>query len=233
MIFQDANLLPWRNLWQNIQLPVRDQEARPQAVRGAHPGAARRGRPGRVREEDAARALRRHAAARQHRALPLLRSRRDPDGRAVRRARRLHPRRDEPAHPEDLDGDRQDDRLRHPQRLRGDLPGRPGRRAHAAAGAPGAHLPDRPAAPAHDRHDVLAGVHPGGQGDQEHDRDGTLYAAAEADGAARHGARNPHGQRTARNDSNIQPAAGRRGIRRRRHHQLVCADQHEFRQELG
>ena len=32
MIFQDANLLPWRNLLAEHPLPVRDQEARPQAV---------------------------------------------------------------------------------------------------------------------------------------------------------------------------------------------------------
>ncbi len=135
MIFQEANLLPWRNLMQNIHFPfeIKKIDPKPYEERIAWP--ARRGRPGRVRDQVPARALRRHAAARQHRALPLLRSRGDPDGRAVRRARCLHPRRDEPAHPEDLDGDRQDDRLRHPQRDRGDLPGRPGRRAVAAARA--------------------------------------------------------------------------------------------------
>ncbi len=57
------------------------------------------------------------------------------DGRALRRARRLHPRRDEPADPGNLDGDGQDHRLRHAFDRRGDLPGRPRRGDVGAARA--------------------------------------------------------------------------------------------------
>ena len=68
------------------------------------------------------RALGRHAAA--HRALPRAhgRPRHHPHGRALRRARRVHPRAPEPRAAADLGGDGQDHRVRHPQHLRGRLP---------------------------------------------------------------------------------------------------------------
>ena len=100
----------------------------------AHQPAPRARRPGRLRQQVSARAFRRHAAARLDRPQPRRRSVGAADGRAVRRARRLHPRRDEPADPGDLDGDRQDHRLRHPFDSRGDLPRRPHRRHVGAAG---------------------------------------------------------------------------------------------------
>ena len=114
------------------RVPVRDQA--PQARRAADQSAARRDRPRGFRERLSARALRRHAAAGVDRARARAGSGGAADGRAVRRARRVHARRDEPAPAAVVVGDRQDDRLRHPQHQRGDLPRRPRRRDDASAG---------------------------------------------------------------------------------------------------
>ena len=40
MIFQDANLLPWRNLWQNIQFPFEIKKIDPKPYEGRIRGAA-------------------------------------------------------------------------------------------------------------------------------------------------------------------------------------------------
>ena len=74
MIFQEANLLPWRDLMQNILFPFEIKKLDPEAISAIDSGPARRGRTVRVREQDPARALRRHAAAGEHRSLPLIRS---------------------------------------------------------------------------------------------------------------------------------------------------------------
>ena len=102
MVFQDANLLPWRSLIKNIHLPFELKRLKAAAHRERIDGLLARRRPRRLRDQIPARALGRHAAARLDRALPLGRSVAAADGRAVRRARRLHPRRDEPAAPGDL-----------------------------------------------------------------------------------------------------------------------------------
>src|SRR5262249_25522763 len=151
------------------RVPVRDQARK--ARRAADQDAPHGDRARRVREVDAARALRRHAAARVDRA----RARAGPGGaahgRAVRRARRLHARRDEPVAPAALAGAEEDDRVRHAQHQRGDLPCRPRRRDDAAPGARGARLRHRPAAAASDPDDVRALVHRALAGDQYSGRD--------------------------------------------------------------
>ena len=102
MIFQDANLLPWRNLRQNIEFPF---EIKRKPLDRARVDALldETGLAG--FDERSARALGRHAAARVDRARARAEPRRAPDGRAVRRARRVHARRDEPAAPPALAGD--------------------------------------------------------------------------------------------------------------------------------
>ena len=79
------------------------------------------------------RALRRHAAARRDRARADPRSQADPDGRAVRRARRADAREDEPRAAAHLAGGRQDHRVRHPRHHRGGVPRHARDRAHRRA----------------------------------------------------------------------------------------------------
>ena len=67
--------------------------------------AARPRRPGGLRRQVSARAVRRHAAAGRDRPGAVVQALGAADGRAVRRARRLHPRGDEPAGRGDLAGD--------------------------------------------------------------------------------------------------------------------------------
>ncbi|SOZ82883.1 hypothetical protein CBM2622_A50215 [Cupriavidus taiwanensis] len=100
MAFQAPTLLPWRTTLDNVMLPLEIVEPyrstlrarRDEYIDRAPPAAAYRG-PGRLRGQIPVAALRRHAAARVD--LP----RADPPAahaaarRALRRARRLHPRR--------------------------------------------------------------------------------------------------------------------------------------------
>ena len=79
MIFQDANLLPWRNLWQNIQFPFEIKKIDPKPYESRIKGLLNEvGLAG--FEKKMPRTLRGDAATGQHRALPLLRSRRDSHG---------------------------------------------------------------------------------------------------------------------------------------------------------
>ena len=137
VIFQDANLLPWRNLLKNVALPfeLKGADRTWSGSSVCSSGSISKG----FETQVPARTIGRHAAARLDRQEPRGQSVRPADGRALRRARRLHPRRDESADSGNLDGDRQDDRLRHPLDFRGDLPCRP-RRRHV--GAAGPHLGD-------------------------------------------------------------------------------------------
>src|SRR5206468_2608879 len=79
-------------------------------------------------------ALGRDAAARLDRAGARDRPADSIDGRALRRARRDHPRSLEPGVAEDLGGDRHHDRLRHAQHSRGRVSREPRLRVHATAG---------------------------------------------------------------------------------------------------
>ena len=107
---------------QERRVSVRAEAAPP--GHGADRASARTRQSQGLRTQISARAFRRHAAARLDRQEPRGQSVGAPDGRAVRRARRFHPRRDEYADPGNLDGDRQDHRLRHPLDRGGDLPRR-------------------------------------------------------------------------------------------------------------
>src|SRR5690606_17184965 len=80
-----------------------------------------------------ARAVRRDAPARGDRPRAVLRPVDPAHGRAVRRARRAHPRPDEPGAAAHLRGHRRDRRVRHALDHRGGVPVRPGRAAVPAA----------------------------------------------------------------------------------------------------
>ena len=95
VIFQSHALLPWlhgdgqRRLRGVVELAALDAAPRSQrACAEVH----RPGRPHRRRAQAAGRALRRHEAARRHRARALDRAEDAADGRAVLGARRAHPR---------------------------------------------------------------------------------------------------------------------------------------------
>src|SRR5262249_39746832 len=120
---------------------------------GARAGAPRAGRIARLRGEVSLRALRRHAATRRHRARAHPRSQTDPDGRAVRGARRHDRQKDDPGVATDLGKGKEDDCVRPPRHHRSgvswDASDRPPRRA----GPHGGQFPRGPAAPAQPRHE--------------------------------------------------------------------------------
>ena len=103
--------------------------ARVDRRRGARAGAEihRPRRPLRLRAQAPGRTLRRHEAARRHRARALDRAQDHADGRAVLRARRAHARHAAGRGAPHLPGDRADRVHDHPRRRRGDLSGRPHR----------------------------------------------------------------------------------------------------------
>ena len=99
MAFQNSTLLPWRNIRDNVLLPLRDRRAIPKPTQernAAQAGDCGRsagiGRPGGLRRQHAVAIVRRHAAAR------AIVPRADPRAldssarRAVRRARCVHAR---------------------------------------------------------------------------------------------------------------------------------------------
>ncbi len=75
MIFQDANLLPWRNLQKNIELPFEIKRTDAGPARASTSSWTRVGLAG-FENKYAARAVGRHAAARLDRAQPCGRTRR-------------------------------------------------------------------------------------------------------------------------------------------------------------
>ena len=134
MVFQEATLMPWARVAENVRLPLDLARRAARAERCARPtrrwqlvGLDQFG------ERLSARAVGRHADARVDR--PRAGGRAEPaaDGRAVRRARRVHaqPARQRPAPP--LVGARLHRRLRHPQHLRGGVPVEPRDRDGGAA----------------------------------------------------------------------------------------------------
>jgi NitT/TauT family transport system ATP-binding protein len=63
IVFQNALLLPWRNILSNVMLPIDMKKLPRDEISAAGEGAVETGRARRLREEAAMAALRRHAAA--------------------------------------------------------------------------------------------------------------------------------------------------------------------------
>ena len=145
MVFQQALLLKWRTILDNVLLPAEIVGLPMKAGARPRPRSAQSGRPRRLRGQISAATLRRHAAAHRDRARLHPRSQTDPDGRAVRRARRADPRADEPGNAADLARERQDHHLRHPQHPGSGVPRLALRGADRRPGADGGIFPDRPA----------------------------------------------------------------------------------------
>ena len=148
MVFQQALLLKWRTILDNVLLPAEIVGLPMKAARSPRPRPAQPGRARRLRRQISAAIVRRHAAA--HRDRPRLhpRSQADPDGRAVRRARRADPRTDEPRNAADLARKRQDHPVRDPLDPGSGVPRLALRGAHRRPGAHGGVFPDRTAVPA-------------------------------------------------------------------------------------
>ena len=137
MVFQQALLLKWRRILENVLLPT--EILGPAAAREPRPGAgaACACRPHRLRGQISLRALRRDAAARRDRARAGARSQADPDGRAVRRAGRADAGEDEPRAAQHLGTEPKNDRVRHPRHRGGGVSRHQGRGADGGAGAHG------------------------------------------------------------------------------------------------
>ena len=95
VVFQQATLLPWLTVWQNVTVPLRVGGHRMDGRGARRARSPSHRRAAGLREQVPLRTVRRHAAARRHRAGAGARSEASADGRAVRRARRAHPREDE------------------------------------------------------------------------------------------------------------------------------------------
>ena len=148
MVFQQALLLKWRTILDNVLLPAEIVGLPIKAARARARDLLQPGRARRLRGQISAAIVRRHAAAHRDRARLHPRPETDPDGRAVRRARRADPRTDEPRNAADLARKRQDHHLRHPQHPGGGVPRLALRGAHRGPGADGGIFSDRPAVPA-------------------------------------------------------------------------------------
>ena len=166
MAFQSSSLLPWRTTLDNVLLPLEIVEphrssfrAQARRVCGEGGEAAAERRPRRLRGQVPVAAFRRHAAAR----LDLPRA--DPRAedaaarRAVRRARRVHPRGAvvHPARP--LVGAALQRHPRHPRPARGGVPRRHGLRDEQQPGPDAGAARDRAAPSARPGGHLRQGVH--------------------------------------------------------------------------
>ena len=150
LMFQEPALYPWLTAGANVELALRLRGVPAPSERERGPAPAR-ARPARGRRPQAgARAVRRHAPARRAGPRAGPGGRPPAHGRAVRGARRDHPRRAaRGAHPH-LDRDRPRRHLRHAQRARGGAARAAGRPALVAARPGGARVARRhPAAAPH------------------------------------------------------------------------------------
>ena len=135
IVFQSPTLMPWARVDANVRLPL-DLAHVPRArsrTRGRRRAGARR--PRAVRAPSAARAVRRHADARLDRARARHLARPPADGRAVRRARRVHAAAARRRAFRAVARARADGRVRDPQHRRGGLPV-DARRGHGGATGP-------------------------------------------------------------------------------------------------
>ena len=124
LAFQDPTLLPWKNAIENAAflLMTADDAISQSRRRGARRRHAEARGSRWSRAQDALAAFGRHAPARGYCARARARSAGAADGRAVRRARRHHPRRDEPLPARNLATHRKDHRAGDALHRRGHLP---------------------------------------------------------------------------------------------------------------
>ena len=158
MVFQTPTLMPWARIDGQRAAAARPRRRTARRRRARCRCGAGAGRSVRFRAPFPARAVGRHADARVDR--PRARHRAGPaaDGRAVRRARRIHaaaPRRRAAGA---VGRARLDRRLRHPQHRRGGVPVDPRRGDGRAPGPRAGRGRDRRALPAHRRVPAVAGV---------------------------------------------------------------------------
>ena len=124
-VFQDATLLPWRSAIDNVRLPLEVGGGGAALMPSREELLELVGLKGREKALPGG-TVRRHAPARRDRPRAGDPAEDPADGRALRRARRDHPRQAQRGTAAHLAGDRDDDHLRHPLDPRGGLP-RPAR----------------------------------------------------------------------------------------------------------
>ena len=145
MVFQQALAAEMANHFGQRAAAGRNRRPADEGRADPRPRSAQPGRPRRLRRQISAAIVRRHAAAHGDCARLHPRSKADPDGRAVRRARRADPRTDEPRNAADLARKRQDHPVRDALDPGSGVPRLALRRAHRRPGADGGVFPDRAA----------------------------------------------------------------------------------------
>ena len=148
MVFQQALLLKWRTILDNVLLPAEivglPMKAARTRARDLLNLVGLAGYEDKYPQQLSGGMQQRTAIARAFIHDPKA----DPDGRAVRRARRADPRTDEPRNAADLARERQDHHVRDPQHPGSGVPRLALRGAHRRPGADGGIFPDRAAVPA-------------------------------------------------------------------------------------